>query len=279
MRQLAKRALFGICLVLLIGLLPQSRTLSFPLLGPVGQVVSLLSYPFLKLQHALVAQFRLWVDRRKNRNELLALVRQYEQTNRALVQETIALTAQQATWEQIQELVDFKKRYTNRSALTVQILFKQFSSQSHFFLVDAGSRRGVTVDMIAVAQNCLVGRVVEVYPYYSKIVLITDPSCKIAAVCPRAHKQGMYGGTGLLTAASMTYLLDTESDDALGFCQGDLILASGKGLVFPRGFGLGRISGWTVKNRVCLLTLEPLLNLRTLRVLSASGKGDRIYCA
>ena len=48
--------------------------------------------------------------------------------------------------------------------------------------------------MIAVFKDCFLGRVVEVYPWYSKVLLITDPGCKVAVYAPKPERrQSMKG--------------------------------------------------------------------------------------
>jgi len=59
------------------------------------------------------------------------------------------------------------------------------SENAQFILVDGGSRQGVKKDMVALHNNCLIGRVDDVYPWYCKICLITDPACKVAAYCAK----------------------------------------------------------------------------------------------
>ena len=64
--------------------------------------------------------------------------------------------------------------------------------------------------MIAVFKDCLVGRVVEVYPYYSKVILITDPTCKVAAICTSTNVKGIHEGMLSLTTTKLSFVNHLE---------------------------------------------------------------------
>ena len=46
--------------------------------------------------------------------------------------------------------------------------------------------------------------------------------------------------------------------------ENDLIISSGEGLLFPRGFGLGRIKQWERDGYNCFVTLKPLLDFKKI---------------
>jgi rod shape-determining protein MreC len=161
--------------------------------------------------------------------------------------------------QETQELVDFKRRYNFSQALLAQVLVKNFSEQSHFFLIDKGSSSGAQKDMVVIYKDCLIGRISEVYPHYSKVVLISDQSCKVAAYCAQSKATGIYQGSNEEWAASLNHVSHLSSLEI-----GELILSSGDGLIFPRGFGLGKIKEYHTQGLFQQVAIEPLVDLHAI---------------
>jgi cell shape-determining protein MreC len=46
--------------------------------------------------------------------------------------------------------------------------------------------------------------------------------------------------------------------------EGDLVISQGEGLIFPRGFGLGRVKSYELDGVQYHVTIEPLLDVSTL---------------
>ncbi len=216
-------------------------------------------YPILVTQRTVATPLKQFFDRRRTVEELTTMLQQLKLEHEHALQENIELNALLDYHTDIEELVDFKKRYSGQQGIIAQVLTKQFSEQAHYFLIDAGERKGIKCDMVAIYNNCLVGRVVEVYPWYSKVVLITDKSCKVAVSCAKTKSSGIYSGINDLASASVTQVshLDQVQHD-------DLLLSSGEGLIFPRGFALGKIRSHHTQGLFHSIVTEPLLDMRSL---------------
>jgi rod shape-determining protein MreC len=225
-------------------------------------------YPVLYVQHKLSTPIKECFQLYKTVQEMadeLAIVRAEKESLQA---ELIALKSTEQYHENIKELLDFKKRYSSDFVVIGQIIFKHFSPQIHFFLVDRGSKHGIQVDMIAVYNNCLIGRVCEVYPWYCKVVAITDSSCKVAAYCDYTKACGIHVGVNQLEQTNferVSHLLSVKN--------GDMILSSGEGLVFPHGFGLGRVKECKKEGLWNRIVVEPLVNLKELSSCALLHKG------
>jgi rod shape-determining protein MreC len=246
--------LSGICLV--IGY----RFFALSYHQMITRFSSYLVYPVLVVQHQIIDPLRARYQEKKSLQELEQMVEQLMEEYETTMIENIQLKAMLGHVYDIHELIDFKQRYDDPGAVIVQILVKHFSQQGHFFLVDAGSRQGICQDMVAVYKNCLVGRVIEVYPSYSKVRLVTDASCHIAACCASSRAPGIHKGINEERETTLQYVshLDHASLD-------DLVLSSGEGLVFPQGFSLGRISVCEQTGLYQQITVKPQIDLRALR--------------
>lgn len=55
--------------------------------------------------------------------------------------------------------------------------------------------------------------------------------------------------------------------------EGDLVLSSGEGLIFPRGFALGNVKHYQVNGLLHDVIVEPLINLETINYCYVIQKG------
>lgn len=263
--------------ILLITIMVSALSWGFSLhLNVVDTMLSRFAYPVVIVQHVCTNSLKKMQDFFRTRKELRRLCDQYQTQHEELVKENIELSGLLDTWRSIEELVEFKKRYDGCGVIT-QIIFKQFSPQAHFFLIDGGHNRGITTNMLAVYKNCLLGRVTEVYPSYSKVKLITDPACKVAALCQQSRDEGMHEGCGTLDSTKIKLKMTQLSDNKLNLQKrlkkGDLVLSSGQGKVFPKGFGLGMVRDFNQEDFQHTLVLEPLVDFQALDYCLVLAKG------
>lgn len=232
------------------------------------QVSSYIVYPILVAQNKIVMPLKHYFERNRSRQEIenqLCLL-QHERDD--LVAQNVQLNAMLSYTKETKELVDFKKQFESVEARITQVLVKHFSDQSHYFLIDKGANAGIATDMVAIYKNCLLGKVIEVYPQYSKVLLVTDSLCKVAAYCAHTQASGIHEGNNNEKVTGIRYishLAQVEADD--------LVLSSGDGLVFPKGFALGKIKTCNPEGLFYDVTIEPLLDLRKIDYCFIIQKG------
>jgi rod shape-determining protein MreC len=159
------------------------------------------------------------------------------------------------------ELVEFQKRYDLKSAITSRVLSRNFSKNEHFLLVNRGSHDGVKSNMVAIYKFQILGKVTDVYDFYSKVQCITDKQCSIASFTNTTNAQGIIEGTNKINECNLNFVSYTSK-----LLDKDLVFCSGQGIVFPQGFCLG-----TIKNHKCnkdeayhSIEVEPLVDFTTL---------------
>jgi rod shape-determining protein MreC len=103
--------------------------------------------------------------------------------------------------------------------------------------LSAGSAQGVRLGDAVVTSDGLVGRVGEVYPGLSRVVLLTDPN---SAVACEVDSTGVQGVLRFSTSARPELLL-TDVPMADTVRVGQLVLTSGLSLRYPRGLPVGRV--------------------------------------
>ncbi len=221
----------------------------------VSQVVA----PLLALQHSVTDQVRAWRIQRLGHDELVILLEKTLRERDVLLQHVVELESALNYRKDCFELDNFRRRYKLKSAVVAQVLLKNLSETTHFFLVNAGENRGIAEDMIAVCHNHLIGRVSEVNSSYSKVVLITDSASRVASVCSRTGARGILEGMNDIKRLKLAFV--SHSDELK---VDDLVVSYGAGLVFPRGFGLGKIASVTAAGIFQDVFVEPLIDLQSI---------------
>ena len=237
--------------------------------GALERYSSYVVYPILVLQHSVVAPIKSYFENRKTIAELEQQLARIQQDRDAVIAQNVELNGMISFAQDVKELVEFKQQYNFDDAHLAEVLVKNFSDQSHYFLIDKGANAGIQKDMAVIYKNALIGKVHEVYPYYSKVLLVSDKSCKVAAYCAQSKATGIYEGCNGYRAASLNHVSH--------LCQlevGEMILSSGDGLIFPRGFGLGKIKTFQTDGLFHKVIVEPLIDLRAVNHCYVVQKGE-----
>lgn len=227
--------------------------------GIVEHVVSYVNYPFLQFNAYATRTLHDFFAERSKSKELRYSVEKLEEQLIISQAQVIALESQLAFAKDTEEVREFAKRYETEQSILAHVLVRQMTEQQQVYIIDMGSNQGVTVDMVAVFKNCLLGRVATVYPTYSKIQLITDAGCKVAAFCGSTEAQGIHEGRNNATESSLNFVSHLAT-----ICAGDLVVSSGSGMVFPRGFMLGSIKEAKIDGLYYAITVTPPLDLHAV---------------
>jgi len=245
-------------LLLIVALLSLSLKRS-PLLERVeGTVVSLAAPGLQGLRYVGRTVMGVWegyihlVGVQQENASLRQRLQEYEQKD-LLYQEALhSLT-------RLESLLNLKKQV----ALPVtgaRVIAYDPSLWSRCALLDQGQDRGVKRGHPVLTADGIVGRVVEVYPHYSKVMLIVDRNSGGDAMVQRTRVRGILQGKGG-NRCSLDYV--PKSADVQ---VGDLVLASGLGGVFPKGLVFGKVSEANKKTAGVFQEIEvtPTVDLSTL---------------
>jgi len=121
-------------------------------------------------------------------------------------------------------------------SIGASVVTARLAGQSRVILVDRGAADGVRPDMAVVAWGGAVGRVVSVEKGFARVRLLSDPNSGASGVVARSRAEGMIVGRG---GEPMEMVYVPKYADVV---VGDRVITSGLDGVFPRGFGLGRVT-------------------------------------
>ncbi len=221
-------------------------------------IASIISYPALVGNAWVVEPCTKWLSHRKHTEnldqELTSLKKEYQKLERSYA----LLQAKLSYLNGIKEIRAFSKRF-NQPGKVTQILARTFSQEGHFFFIDAGEQDKVTKDMIVLYNDALVGKIIEVYPWYSKVCLITDTHCKVGAYCAPTRAQGIHEGCNKEDETHLSYV-----DHLSTINEGDLVLTSGEGLLFPEGYTLGKVASVASDGLYKQVSVTPACDLKEI---------------
>jgi len=230
--------------------------------GILERTAATLAYPFITAAGSINSYLESLKQHRISYTQLYAQHKKLTQEYEHLLGEMVEVRALHHYDELSKDLAIFAERYNLTDKLRAKILVKNIDNYEHYFLINVGAREHVQKDMIAVYKFQLVGRVTEVYNYYSKVTLITDKSCKVAAYASATNAHGIVHGKNHIERCTMAYV-----SHLFPIKEDDVILSSGQGLVFPEGFCLGKITSHTIQDKALYheIELEPLIDLRSIK--------------
>lgn len=225
--------------------------------GVTERTVSYALYPFFKIHTTIVHAVHQKSEHRQNlealQKELDSLYVQYDVLKGRVAQ----LESQQLFVEQSQEVVDFAHRYTVEHKKIAKVLLCYESLQEDAIFIEGGTDKGFAKDDVVVYQNALIGRIIEVYSWYSKVALITDQRCKISA-------QASEDAAGICCG---------KNNKRLDFCfvphfkkvvVGDIVTSTGQGLMYPQGFAVGTVLKVTTDLVSHQIELKPYFDMKNV---------------
>ena len=132
-------------------------------------------------------------------------------------------------------------RQTQYETVSAQVIARDPSGIHQTVMLGSGSNDGIKVGHVVMSDQGVVGRVSEVGPDYSKVLLVTDPASAISAIVQDSRAtgivRGQYGDTLI-----MEWILQTEK-----VAVDDVVLTAGLALgndlrsLYPKGLVVGRV--------------------------------------
>jgi len=159
----------------------------------------------------------------------------------------------------LETLLDLK-RQVSLPVIGARVIAYDPTLWSRAAIINQGKAQGVKEGLPVLAPQGIVGRIVGIYPEYSKVMLIVDRKSSADAMVQRTRIRGMLRGKGG-NRCSLEFV--PKSADVQ---VGDLVLASGLVGLYPKGLVFGKVSAANKKNPGVFQEIEviPNVDLSTL---------------
>ena len=159
----------------------------------------------------------------------------------------------------LRKLLDLKTHMTYET-MTALVIGKDFNSFRPSLILNKGRVDGIQKYAPVLSPLGLVGKVLEVGRYSSKVILINDPDLSVPALNVRTREQGLVSGS--LGGGCKLRFLDIDSDVQ----KGDIIVTSGLNKTYPEGILIGtvRLVGMESSGLGKFAILEPAVRIAAL---------------
>lgn len=135
----------------------------------------------------------------------------------------------------LRRLLEMREGLVPRS-IGASVVTTRLSGESRVLVIDRGRDSGVRPDQAVVSWGGAIGRVISSSPGYATVRLLSDPNSGVSGLVQRSRAEGMVMGRGD-GPLEMAYVPKYADVDV-----GDRVVTSGLDGVFPKGFGIGRVS-------------------------------------
>jgi len=207
----------------------------FTLLKPVRSQMSLVlmqSYWIAdlpeRLYQGVASQFgsrtELAADNEKLKTENLLL--------QGRLQKLAALTEQNV---RLRELLN-SSALVNEKVEVAELIGMDPNPFTHRIIINKGERDGVVLGQPVLDARGLMGQVVELMPYTSRVLLLTDTTHSIPVQVNRNGLRAIASGTGNPERLELRHVADTAD-----IKEGDLLVSSGLGQRFPAGYPVATV--------------------------------------
>ena len=218
--------------------------------------------------HGIRGVWAHYIDLRHLRQQNEDLERQLAQMH--LAQAALAEDALQG--QRLRQLLDFRQKYA-AATVAAQVIGTSGSDQSRLLLLDKGARDGLRPDMAVITPNGIVGKLRDVFPTTSQLLLISDPTAGAGVILSSTRIHAILRGSvqGKVLITSLT------PDSRIQ--PGETVLTSGGDGVFPRGLPVGTIESIVLDldhQPFTSITLRPAANITQLdEVLIVTSTGEQ----
>lgn len=136
--------------------------------------------------------------------------------------------------QELQELLDYSKTQ-KRQGIVAPIIGRSADHWWQQVTLGRGSQDGIAVGSVVMAPGGLVGRVVNVTPNSSRVLLISDATSQVGVAISRSRSMGFMRGQGSNRAVIQFF------DKVPDVRRGDAVSTSPVSQLFPPGLPLGRV--------------------------------------
>jgi rod shape-determining protein MreC len=250
--------LLVLILLLVFSVLSLSLKRSPALSKVQGLVISMTAPGLEGLEHMGRSAKQLWqgyfslVGVRRQNAEMQRQLEEYKQREVRFQEAQEAMT-------RLEGLLDLKRQVA-LPVIGARVIAYDPTLWSRSAIINQGKAQGVKDGLPVLAPQGIVGRIVGVYPEYSKVMLIVDRKSSADAMVQRTRVRGMLKGKGGNRCSLEFVPKNTDVQ------VGDLVLASGLVGLYPKGLVFGKVTAANKKNPGVFQEIEvtPNVDLSTL---------------
>src|SRR6201998_2690416 len=168
------------------------------------------------------------------------------------------LESQAAEGQRLASLLNFRNAHSEASMLAAEVIGASADPTSHTLFINRGERDHVRRNLAVITPEGIVGKIVEVFPTSSQVLLINDKESGVGALFAGTRTHGVVKGSGDPNPP-MDYIVNDEKVQV-----GDKILTSGEDHIFPKDLPIGVVESAKPANPFQNISIEPAARLDRL---------------
>jgi rod shape-determining protein MreC len=168
------------------------------------------------------------------------------------------LEGQAGEAERLRVLLNFHEAHQETPMLAAQVIGASADPASHTLFLNRGDRDHVRRNQPVITPDGIVGKIVEVFPVTSQVLLINDKDSGAGALLADTRTHGVVKGSGD-PDPRLDYVVNDEPVH-----QGEMILTSGEDRIFPKDLLIGTVSIASQGNPFQTIHVRPAARLDRL---------------
>jgi rod shape-determining protein MreC len=222
--------------LIVVSFLVSQTPLIRPVRGFFAGVLAPVESGFANISEAVSSMIQGGRDLEQVREENRQLRVQVDQ----LTVDNLHLKEAEAENAQLRELLKFRQKNPSYAIVGAEVIGRAINWSSSNLMqeltIDLGERDDIRTNMTVVTDRGLVGRILEVHPSSSTVLLITDSRSSVAAVLQRNRLAGLVEGR----PGGRLVMTGIRPDQTVA--EGDIVETSGMGGNFPKGLIIGQVT-------------------------------------
>lgn len=145
------------------------------------------------------------------------------------------LSGQAAEAARLASLLGYRQAHKQMRLLPARVISASPALATRLIYIDRGAHDGVRANMAVITPEGVVGKILEVYPESSQVLLVTDRQSGVGALLSPTRTEGVVRGTG----GPRLQMDFVQKDEKVS--PGELVLTSGLDQVFPKDLPVGTV--------------------------------------
>src|SRR5271154_5270571 len=190
-------------------------------------------------------------DARTENNNMRAELDQLRIRNREL-------QSQAAEAQRLAAILNFRNAHPEAQLLAAQVIGSSADPASHTLFINRGEHDHLKFNMGVITSEGIVGKIVEVLPDTSQVLLINDKDSGVGAMFAGSRTHGVVKGSGD-PEPHMEYVVNDEK-----VTPGEAIVTSGEDHIFPKDLPIGTVLAANPGNPFQIIRVQPAARLDRL---------------
>jgi rod shape-determining protein MreC len=145
------------------------------------------------------------------------------------------LESQNAEAQRLASLLNFRDAHPETEMLAAEVIGSSSDPSSHTLFINRGTKDGVRENYAVITPEGVIGKVVEVFPRSSQVLLINDKDSGVGALFATTRTHGVVRGSGD-PEPHLDYVIDEEKVQ-----PGEIVVTSGEDRIFPKDLFIGTV--------------------------------------